>query len=104
MIDLVYYLTSLLFFSIPLLYHHINLRSSIIFCLFLGDIYISSGIFLSSPIFSASFVTVSEILCGKVLEIFVILSAILLPIKSPAASAFLCNCYLCIYHAYFLCF
>ena len=34
MLDLVYYLTNLLFFDIPLLYCYINLRSSIVFCLF----------------------------------------------------------------------
>ena len=52
-----------------------NLRSSIIFCLFSGGMYISSGLFVFS--FSFSFV----------LPIEVILSAILFPIKSPVASA-----------------
>ena len=50
-------------------------------------IYIFLGISLLSSIFFVSFVTVSELFCGEVLEIFVILSAILLPIKSPLASA-----------------
>ena len=59
-----------------LLYYYINLRSSISFCLFSGDIYLSLGISLSSPIFSALFVTVSKLFCNKVLEIFMILSAI----------------------------
>ena len=46
-------------------------------CLFSGDIYLTLSIF--------SFV--SELLCGEVFETFVILSAILLPIKSLVASA-----------------
>ena len=45
-----------------------------------------SGIFLSSPMFSVSFVTVSEPFY-RVLEAFVILLAILLPTKLPDASA-----------------
>ena len=36
---------------------------------------------------SCSFVTVSELFCCEFFETFVILSAILLPIKSPVASA-----------------
>ena len=80
MVDLVYFITSLLFFDISLLYYYIIPRSSIIFCVFYGDIYLSLGISLSNPVFSASF-------CDEVLKTFVILSAILLPIKSPVASA-----------------
>ena len=76
--NLVYYLRDLLFFDISLLYYHINLRSSIILCLFSEDIYFFWYFFFTS---------VSELFCGEVLEIFVILSAILLPIKSPVASA-----------------
>ena len=87
MVNLVYCLTSLLFFDIPLLYHYINLRSSIIFCLFSGDMYFSLGIYLSIPIFFASFVTVSELFFSKILEGFLILSAIFLPIKSSVAFA-----------------
>ena len=82
MVDFVYYLTNLLFSYIPLLYYYINLRSSIIFCLSSGDIYLSFGISLSR-----SFLIISELFCGKLLETFVILLAILLPIKSPVASA-----------------
>ena len=82
MLDLVYYLTILLFFDIPLLYYYISRRSSIVFCLSIGDIYLSLGFSLS-----CSFVTSSELFCGKVFETFVILSAILLQIKSPVASA-----------------
>ena len=43
-----------------------------------------------SPIICVSFVTVTEIFCGEVLEAFVILSAISLQIKSPVASAVFC--------------
>ena len=75
MVDLMYCLTNLLFFNIPLLYY-INPNSAIICCLFSGDIYLTFGI-------SHSFSSVSELSC----EVFVILSAILLPIKSPVASA-----------------
>ena len=78
MVDLMYYLINLLFFDIPLLYYHTNLNSSIICCLFSGDIYLSFGISNSS--------TFCE--CNSLedfFEIFLILSAILLPIKSPVA-------------------
>ena len=58
-------------------YYYINLVSSIIFCLSSGDIYLSFGI-------SVSLSNVSEAFCG---DLFVILLATLLPIKSPVASA-----------------
>ena len=44
MVELVYCLTNLLFLDIPLLYCYINLKSSIIFCVSSGDIYLSLGI------------------------------------------------------------
>ena len=80
MVDLVHCLTNLLYLDIPLLYYYINLRSSILFCLSFGDIYLSLGISLS-----CSFVTISELFCCEVFEAFVILSAISLPIKSTVA-------------------
>ena len=49
--------------------------------------YIYIGISLSSQMFFSPVVTVSELFYGEVLEIFVILSTILLPIKSPVPSA-----------------
>ena len=79
--DLVCYLTNLLFFDILLLDYYINLRS-IVLCLFSEDISLSLGIFLSYSI-----VTVSELFLGEILEAFLILLAILLPLKSPVASA-----------------
>ena len=85
MIDLAYYLTNLLFFGVALLYYYINLRSSIISSIFL-EIFLSLGIFLANPIYSVSFFTRPELFCG-IFETFVILTAILLPIKSPVASA-----------------
>ena len=86
--DLVYYLINLFFFDIPSFYYYINLRSSIIFCLFSGDIYISFFRYFSiKSKFSASFITVSELFCDEVIETLLILSALLLPIKSPVASA-----------------
>ena len=45
------------------------------------------GISLSNPIFSVSFVTVSKLFCGEVIDTFVILLVILFPIKRPVASA-----------------
>ena len=78
-------LTNLLFFDITLLYYYILLKSSIIFCLFSGNICLSLRISLWSLLFSSSFLTVSELFC-EVLEAFVIFYAILLPIKSPVAS------------------
>ena len=53
--------------------YYINLRSSIMFCcLKYIYIYLFVGISLSSLIFSALFVTVSELFCSEVLEAFVI--------------------------------
>ena len=51
------------FFDIPLLYCYINLRSSIIFCLSSGNIYVSLGISLS-----CSLITISELFCCEVFE------------------------------------
>ena len=73
MVDLVYWIRNLWCFDI--------------LCLFSGGIYLSLGISVSYLMLSASFVTVSELFYGKVIEAFVILSSILLPIKSPVASA-----------------
>ena len=66
----------------PLLYYYINLTISITFCLSSGDIYL----FLSISLL-CSFVIVSELLCGELLETFIILSAISFPVKPPVASA-----------------
>ena len=75
-------LKHLLLFDIPLLYCYINLRSSITFYLSSGDTCLSLDISLLS-----SFVLVSEYFCSEVFETFVILSAILFPIKSLTATA-----------------
>ena len=83
MVNLLDYLTNLLFFDIPLLYYYINLISSIIFCLSTEDIYLTLRIFLS-----CLFVIVSELFYHELLAAFLILLAILLPIKSPDAAAF----------------
>ena len=76
---------SLLFFDIALLcyfrYFYINLRSSIIFCLFSADIYLSLSI---CSLFVSIF---SSLFCGDVFETLVIWQSILFPIKSPVASA-----------------
>ena len=86
MIDLVYYVTSLLFFDIPILYYCIVLRSLIIICLSFGYINLSLGIYLSSLLITFSFVTVSALLRGKVLETLVISTANILPVKSRVFS------------------
>ena len=76
---------SLLFFDTALLcyfrYFYINLRSSIIFCLFSADIYLSLSI---CSLFVSIF---SSLFCGDVFETLVIWQSILFPIKSPVASA-----------------
>ena len=85
MVDLMRRLSNSLFSGIPLLYY-VSFNSSIIFCLSLGEIYLSFGISLltSSDRISS--------LCDFFdagLSFAVILSAILLPIKSPVASVVL---------------
>ena len=77
-----HHLTNLLFFGIPLLYYYINLTSSIIFCRSCGNIYLSFGILLLD---SFEFNSVKRSV--DFFEILVILSAILLPTRSPVASA-----------------
>ena len=57
----------------------------LICCFFSRDIYLSFGISLSNLVFSILIPTVSELFCGERLDIFVILSVILLPIKSLVA-------------------
>ena len=76
MVDFMCCLVNLLFFDIPLYYT--NLNSSIICCRFSGDIYLSFGISISS--LTSLFFKCSSL--EGFFEAFVILSAILLPIKS----------------------
>ena len=85
MVDLTYCLTNLLFFDISLLYYYINLSSSVSCCLFCGDIYLSFGI-------SISLLASSKLFFEDFFEAMVILSAILLPNKSPVAFSFFLNC------------
>ena len=87
MVDLMYCLTNSLFFDIPLLYYYINLRSLIMSCLFWR--YISSFLVFHYQIyiFSVSISTVSELFFNELLDVFLVLLAILLPVKSPVASA-----------------
>ena len=79
-----YHLSNVLFFGIPLLYYYLNLNSSINCCLSCGNIYLSFGISLLAPFDDNSFECNSF---GDFFETHVILSAVLLPIKSPVASA-----------------
>ena len=88
MVDLMCCLTNLIFFDIPLLYCYTNLNSSIICYLSFGDMYLlfdSSISLLASSFFECNSVDHSSV--GDFFETLVILSAILLPIKSPVASA-----------------
>ena len=82
-----YHLSSLLIFGIPLLYYYINLNSSI--TVFLAGIYIFLLVFqLEFLVFLLEFLF--GIQCnslGNFFDKLVILSAILLPIKSPVATA-----------------
>ena len=78
-----YCLLNILFFDIPSLYYYANLNSSIIRCLFSGDIYLSFGISIS--LLALLFCECSSL--EDFLKIFVILSAILSPIDLPVASA-----------------
>ena len=72
-----------LFFGIPLLYYA-SFNPSIIFCLSLGEIYLSFGI----PLITSSDCDFFDALVTSFgLGFAVILSAILLPIKSPVAFA-----------------
>ena len=79
-----HHLKKLLFLGIPLLYYHIILNSSIIFCLSCGDIYLSFGISL-----------LATLECGLLagfFETLVILFAIVLPTRSRVASTVFLNC------------
>ena len=81
--------SSLLFFAIPLLYYYFNLNSSIICCLSCGDIYLCFGVSLLASFDDNSFEW-SSFQCSSIGDFFeelVILVAILLRVKSPAASA-----------------
>ena len=75
MVDLMHCLANLLLFDILLLYYYTNLNSSIIYCLFSGDVCLSFGI---SILFLAS--AFCECISFEDFEALVILSAILLPI------------------------
>ena len=90
MVDLMCRLSNLLFFGIPLLYYYISLNSSIIFRLSFGGIYLSFGISLLTSFNCISLLCdfFDALVTSFGLGFAVILSAILLPIKSPAASAF----------------
>ena len=83
MVYLIHCLTNLLFFDILLLYSYTNLNSSIICCLSSGDRFLFLGVSFST---STSVLLFCNSLVGF-FETLVILSEILLPIKSPVASA-----------------
>ena len=88
MVDLMHCLTNLLFFDIPLLYYYTNHNSSIICCIFSGDIYLSFGVSESS--FASLFCERNFVL--DFFETLLILSTILLPTESPVASAVFLDC------------
>ena len=70
-----------------LIFWYSNLRSLIIFCLFAWGIYLSLGVSLWLSIFSVTFITISILFYGEILKTFVIILAVLLPTRSPVASA-----------------
>ena len=74
-------LTNLLYFDILLLHHYTNFNSSIICCLFSGDIYLS----LSISLLASSFSERNSI--EDIFEAFITLPVVLLPIKAPVAFA-----------------
>ena len=87
MVDLIYCVANVLFFDISLLYYYTNLNSSMICCLFSGDMYLSfcfsllalSKLFLnviSSTIFLNAFQ----------LKHLLFFAAIFLPIKVASAA------------------
>ena len=87
MVDLMCCLTNLLFFDTPLFYCYTNLNSSIICCFFFW--WFVSFFGASISLLASSFFKCNSIECNSVGDFFktlVILSAILLPIKSPVAS------------------
>ena len=77
---MIHFLIDLLIFYVSLLYCYTSLNSSIICCFFSGDLYLSFGISISS-----SFCDCNSL--GEFFQTLIILSAILLPNKSPVASA-----------------
>ena len=74
-----YHLLNLLFLD----KNYINLNTSIICCLSCGDVYLSFVVSLLASFYDNYFECNSF---GHFFETLVILSAILLPIKSPVAS------------------
>ena len=91
MVDLAHCLADLLVFDIPLL-HYINLKSSIICCVFSGDIYLSFGFGIFLFLFHLQIFL--NYFCGVHYDAFVILSAITLsPIKLPITSADFLNAF-----------
>ena len=86
MVDLVYYLTNLLFFCILLLYYYINLRSSIIFYIFYGYIYLSLGILYQILCFLFYFQLSSNYPALNFLRPLIFYQRLLLSIKSLVAS------------------
>ena len=86
-------LTNLLFFGIPLLYCYTNFNSSIICCLSSGDKYLFFGTSFrlalpaSFEIYLSASVSSFRNFFVDFFETLVVLSAILLPVKSSVASA-----------------
>ena len=88
-VDLVRCLTNVLFFDIPLLCCYSILNSSIICCLLSGDMYLSVGTSNLSSLCernSSKLNFLEDFFEHHSVEKLVILSSVLLPIKSPVAS------------------
>ena len=85
MVDSMSCLRDLLFFDIPLSYFYTNLNSSIMCRLSSGDTYLFFGTSFGQTLPTS--ISLSRCFDEDFLKTPVILSAILLPIKSPVAAA-----------------
>ena len=84
-----HHLSNLLFFVIPFLCYYINLHSSIVCSLSCGDIYLPFDISLLASFddSSSEWNSFGDFFECNSAETLVLLSAFILPIKSPVASA-----------------
>ena len=80
---LLYQLLKILVFDCQTVIFWYSIITLLYYCPIINDFFLSLGISLLW-----SFVIVSKLICGELLEIFVILLAILLPIKSPVSFPF----------------
>ena len=86
---ILYQLLKILVFDCQNCYFWYSIITLLYYCPIINNFFLSLGIYLSLGIsLSWSFVIVSKLICGEFLEIFLILLAVLLPIKSPVSFPF----------------